>query len=339
MPSRRPPWAWLAGIVVTVGLLYWVLHDVDWAAAWGHVRRADILLLIITIVIATFTFPMRAFRWQVMLRDTAGARLPLRPLWQAVAVGFMANNLLPARAGELARAWILGRAAPVRVSSALASIVMERVCDALVIIALMAVALVSPTVRDGLWFGGVAARRLAATVGAGFGAVLLVMVLVVIRPKPWLAALEWLGSRVLPARWTAKLMDIARGLVEGLGVLRAPGRLPLVVAWSLVLWLVNAAAFWIGFHAMGLELPFEAALLLQGLIAFGVAIPSSPGFFGVFEAVAIAALSAYGVDKDHAVSYAIVYHVTTFIPITMLGLQALAQLRVRLSDLRAAPAG
>jgi uncharacterized membrane protein YbhN (UPF0104 family) len=324
--------------VVTVGLLWWALHDVDWVAALGHIRRANVLLLLLTIIVATTTFLLRAFRWRLMVRDTAGAPLPLLPLWRAVAVGFMANNLLPARAGEVARAWILGRAAPVRVSTALASIVVERVFDALVITGLMAIALVSPTLPAGAQIGGVGIHRIAVTVGAGFAAVMLVCVLVVLRPEPWLAALQWTGDRVLPGRLAVKLMDVGHGLVAGLAVLRAPGRLPGVVAWSLGLWLVNAASFWLGFRALNLDLPFETALLLQGLIAFGVAIPSSPGFFGVFEAVAIVALGFYGVDKDHAVSYAVVYHITTFLPITVLGLHALAQLRVRLGDLRQAPA-
>ena len=77
MFSRRPPWAWLAGIVVTVALLIWVLHDVDWAAAAGHVRRANLPLLAATIAVATSTFLIRALRWRLMLRDGEGAPLPL----------------------------------------------------------------------------------------------------------------------------------------------------------------------------------------------------------------------------------------------------------------------
>lgn len=338
MSNRRPPWAWLAGIVVTVGLLVWVLHDVDWSAALGHIRRANLPLLVATIVVATLTFGLRALRWQLILRYPDGARLPLLPLWRAVAVGFMANNLLPARAGEFARAWVASRATSVRVSTALASIVVERVFDALVLVGLLALALVAPTFPADAQIGGVALRRLALFTGVAFGAVLVACILVVLRPEPWIALLRSVGTRVLPDRLTAKLLDIAAGLVAGLTVFRAPGRLPGVLAWSVVLWLVNAASFWLGFRALNLDLPFEAALLLQGLIAFGVAIPSSPGFFGVFEAFAIVALAFYGVAKDHAVSYAVTYHLTTFVPITLLGLHALAQLRLRLRELREAPA-
>jgi glycosyltransferase 2 family protein len=338
VPNRRPPWAFLAGIVVTVGLLWWVLHDIDWAAALSHVRQANFPLLIAMIVVATAPFPLRLPRWRLMLRGADGKPLPLLPLWQAIAVGFMANNLLLARAGEVARAWVAGRTANVRVSTALASIVLERVFDAFAILGLMTVALVSPSFPRDAQMLGVDVQRLAFTVGAGFAVFLLLCVIVVLRPEPWLKFLRAIASRILPARFGDKVIGVARGLVEGLGVLRTPGRVAGVAFWSIVIWVVYATSFWLGFRALNLDLPFEAAFLLVGLIAIGVAIPAAPGFFGVFEAVAVVALGFYGVPKEHAVSFAIVYHLTTFVPITLLGLHALAQLGVRLRDLRAAPA-
>jgi len=334
--SRRPPWAWLAGIVVTVALLIWVLHDVDWAAAAGHVRRANLPLLAATIAVATSTFLIRALRWRLMLRDGEGAPLPLVPLWRAVAIGFMANNLLPARAGEFARAWVAGREAPIRVSTALASIAVERMLDGLAILALLAVALVAPSLPADARVAGVGLHRVAATLAAVLAGALLVSVLVVLRPEPWLALVRRIGGAVLPPRFAEKLVGIAVGLVAGLAVLRTRGRLFGVVGWSFVLWLVNAASLWLCFGALHLDVPTEAALLLQGLIAIGVAVPAAPGFFGVFEVIAVVALGFYGVDKDHAVSYAVVYHITTFVPITLLGLHALSRLGMRFGDLGAA---
>lgn len=107
------------------------------------------------------------------------------------------------------------------------------------------------------------------------------------------------------------------------------------MAWSLVLWLVNAAAFAVCFQAFGLEIPLEAALLLQGIIGFGVAVPSTPGFVGVFEAATLLTLTVYGVDSSRAVSYALTYHLTTFLPITLLGLWSLSRLHLRLRELQA----
>lgn len=336
MPSRRPPWGLLAGIVVTVALLVWVLHDVDWAAVAGNVRRANLPLLAATVIVATATFFLRTLRWRLMLRAADGSPLPMLPLWRAVAVGFMANNVLPARAGEFARAWVAGREAPVRMSTALASIVVERILDGLTILALLAVALVAPSLPADAQVGGVPLHRITATLGAVFGGALLVSILVVLRPDPWVAALRRIANAILPARFATGVVNIATGMVAGLAVLRAPGRLVAVLGWSLAVWLVNAVALWLCFGALHLDVPPEASLLLLGLIAIGVAIPAAPGFFGVFEAIAVVALGFYGVGKDDAVSYAIVYHITTFVPITLLGLHALSQLRIRFGDLRAA---
>jgi uncharacterized membrane protein YbhN (UPF0104 family) len=123
---------------------------------------------------------------------------------------------------------------------------------------------------------------------------------------------------------------VAEGFVAGLAVLRHPGRFAVVVSWSLVLWLVNA------FH---LPVPAEAALTLQGLIGFGVALPSSPGFFGPFEAATRVALAIYGIGAEQAVSYAVAYHIAGFLPITLLGLYSLHRMHLRLRELRQAEAG
>jgi len=328
----------VAGVLVAAGLLAWVLHDIRWAEVSGHVARADWGFLGLAVMVATSTFLIRTWRWQLMLRGADGGRLPFAPLWRAVAAGFMANNLLPARAGEFARAWIAGRQLPVRVSTALASIAVERALDGLVVTGLMAIALATPSFPANARVGGVALHSVATSLAVLFGGVLVLAVVVATRPAPWLAALRKVSHGLLPGHWADRVTRIAEGLVAGLAVLRAPGRLPGVIGWSVALWVVNAASFGLCFKAFHLDVPPEAALLLQGLIAFGVAIPAAPGFFGVFEAVATVALGFYGVAKDHAVSYAVAYHVTTFVPITLLGLIALSRLQVRFGDLRAARA-
>src|SRR5256884_3043331 len=129
-PSSPPPtpsgpasrWAWVVGLVVTLGLLAWALHGVDAHELVGHLRRANLWLMLATIALATLTFPLRALRWRLILRDVGGSRFPLLPLWHATAIGFMANNLLPVRAGEFARAYAAKQALPVRFTTALASV-------------------------------------------------------------------------------------------------------------------------------------------------------------------------------------------------------------------------
>jgi uncharacterized protein (TIRG00374 family) len=311
-----------------------VLQDVKFPEVVAYARGADPRLLLLAVLLATSTFPLRTIRWRLILRDAEGRALPWLPLWHATAIGFMANNLLPARAGEVARAYVAQRQLPVRFTTALGSVGVERVFDALVMLAFMAVAIAAPSFPSNTVVQG---RSLSGLAGAGavlFGAILIVALLVVHRPAPWLALLGRVTHRFLPERIANRLTHWAEGVVDGLGVLKSPTRFAGVVVWSLVLWGTNAAAFAVCFRAFGLAVPLEAALLLQGIIGFGVAVPSTPGFVGVFEAATRVTLAVYAVEPSRAVSYALTYHLTTFLPITLLGLWSLSRLHLRLGQLR-----
>src|SRR5213083_2814371 len=178
-PSTRPPstsrtsrWAWVVGLAVTLALLAWALHDIDPHELVVHLRRADPLLLLAAVALATLTFPLRTLRWQLILRDVGGKRFPLLPLWHATAIGFMANNLLPVRAGEFARAFAAQQALPVRFTTALASVGVERVFDGLMLVGLLTVALAAPSFPHHATIGGMPLSGVATGAAALFGAML-----------------------------------------------------------------------------------------------------------------------------------------------------------------------
>jgi uncharacterized protein (TIRG00374 family) len=227
----------------------------------------------------------------------------------------------------------------VRLSTALASIGVERVFDGLVMLGLMAVAISAPSFPAHALVGGRSLATIATSAAAFFGALLVLALIVVHRPAPWLRLFERIARRLLPPRFAERVAGGAEGIVAGLTVLKSPARFAGVVFWSLVLWIKNAAAFAICFRAFGLDVPLEAALLLQGIIGFGVAIPSTPGYAGVFEAATLLTLQLYGVDSSLAVSYALTYHLTTFLPITLLGFWSLSRLHLKLRELRTAADG
>ena len=314
-----------------------MLHRIDLRQVWDDARRADPLLLLVTVALATTTFPLRTIRWRLILRDVEGQRFPWLPLWHATAIGFMANNLLPARAGEVARAYVATRQLPVRFTTSLASIGVERVFDGLMMLALMALSIAAPSFPRHAVVGGRSLSTVATTAAILFGAVLLIALIVVHRPAPWLALLGRITNRLLPPAAAGRVLHWVEGIVAGLEVLKSPVRFAGVIFWSLVLWLTNAAAFAVCFRAFDINVPPEAALLLQGIIGFGVAVPSTPGYVGVFETATLLTLSVYGVDASLAASYALTYHLTTFLPITLLGLWSLSRLHLQLRDLSAAP--
>ncbi|HEU5303723.1 MAG TPA: lysylphosphatidylglycerol synthase transmembrane domain-containing protein, partial [Gemmatimonadales bacterium] len=151
---------------------------------------------------------------------------------------------------------------------------------------------------------------------------LLMAILVVAAP---LAAERLVRGVLHHTRFADRIVDLIEGVRLGLAVLRSPGRLTGVIIWSVVLWLVNALAFYLGFAAFDISVSYTGALLVQGLVVLGISVPSTPGFFGPFEAVIVAGLALYAVPRSLAFSYAIAFHLTSFVPITLLGLWSLAR--------------
>jgi glycosyltransferase 2 family protein len=287
-----------------------------------HVRAARPAPLLAAVVLATLTFPLRLIRWRLLLRDEQGRNFPAGPLWHAVALGFMANNVLPLRAGELVRSYTASRMAGIRFTTVLSSIAVERIFDALTIVGLLVPALLSPDLPGSVAVAGVSVAHLARMGGLLAGIALLVAGLVLAAPL----AAERLVRRLLPwERLADRAVKLIEGIRQGLVVLRTPSRLILVMFWSLVLWLVNALAFHVGFAAFDIPVSYVGALLMQGLLVLGISIPSTPGFFGPFEAVIVAVLALYGVPRDVSFSYALAFHITSFVPITLLGFWSLTR--------------
>ena len=273
-------------------------------------------------------------RWRILLAHAHGPA-PFRPLWHATTIGFMANNILPARAGELVRSFAATRLVGVPFTTALASVAVERVFDGVVIGLLFAIALASTDFPAGAMVGTTNLTLLAGIMVIGFSGVLVVCVAVVRNRERVLPLLERLIHALLPRRFAPAVVRIMHHATDGLGVLHSVRDVLRVLTWSFAQWGVNAVAFILGFHAFGLgQLPVDAALLLQGVVAFGVAVPQAPGFFGGFELLTRLSLEFYGVSGDRALSYGFGIHIVWFIPITVIGLWHLARTGLTLRDLR-----
>ena len=285
--------------------------------------------MLLAVFLATSTFVLRIFRWQLLLRGDDGRALPAAPLWHAIAMGFMSNNVLPLRVGEVVRTLAAARLTGTRFTAVLGSIAVERLFDAITVVALLALGLFTAELpASGL---STKMERIVTYGGLAALAGLVLATLVVMFPL----AAERVVRRVVPSEGVAtKVVGLIEGIRHGLSVLGSPGRVIGVVLWSLVVWGVSALAFYVMFGAFGIEVDFPGALLMQGLIMFGIALPSTPGYVGAFEAPIIIVLGLYGVDRNLAAAYALTYHVTTFIPITLLGAWSVARTNLGFSALR-----
>ncbi len=314
----RIDWKSALGIALSVLLLWWTLHDQPLGAVWAAVRRSDWWLWAASTTAATLIFPLRARRWRTILAPVA-AHVPFGPLWRATAIGMMANNVAPARAGEVARAYALTREVPrLSLAASFASLAVDRVFDAIVLLLLMFVAPLDPAFPPGGTLYGQSVPALARGGVVAVVALLAALYLLVAFPDAAERAFRMLAGRIAP-RLEARGAGALRAFAAGLGVLRSPGRFAAVFAWTLAHWLLAAWSLWLGFRAVGITAPFTAALFLNSVSSVATAVPSSPGFFGVFESVSKVVLQLYGVDATDAVSWALGYHLLTFVPITLIG--------------------
>lgn len=330
-------WKSALGIVLSALLLWWTLREVSFADVWGVLRQSNVLLFLLSAVVATLIFPLRARRWRTILEPVAG-RIPFGPLWRSTAIGIMMNNVFPLRAGEFARAFALTREVPrVPITSALGSLAVDRIFDAIVLLALMFGAMLDPAFPAGVELWGRTVPQLAAGGITLVALLLIVCYTVVLQPARVLQLVGWCARRVLP-RFEAKIVEMVDHGVGGLAVLKDTRRFLEVLFWAVAHWVLNALAFYLAFMAVGMEVPFSAALFLQGVIGIGVAIPSSPGFFGVFELFATVGLGVYGVSNELAVSWAIGFHLLSFIPITVFGAVYFARLGLSIASVSSAKA-
>lgn len=322
------------GAVITLSLLWWVLRDVSPASVWAELREANPWWLLAAVVLATFSFVLRAIRWRVLLEPGhEGSSFETR--FGATCAGFAANNIFPARLGEIVRAYVLSRVAGLPFGASVGSLVVERVLDGLVLASFLVGAVLSPAFPLGDAEAAAWVRRTALAGSVVFAFGFLVLWLVARWPSVFLRFWEATADRVIPDSLSDRATGLVTTLVHGLGALARFGVLMRAIGWSLVVWVCLGVSIWAGLLAFDVTTPgFVGSLFVQAVIGFSVALPSTPGFFGVFEAGARIGLQPWGVGDAAVVSFATSYHILTFIPVTVLGLLYVRRIGLRWSEVR-----
>ena len=329
--SRR---FWL-GATVTLGLLFLFLWRLDFQHTGGELRDADYTYFAPAVLVYFVALAIRSQRWHFLLRHLKA--IPARRLFPVVAIGYMSNNVLPVRLGELVRAHFLGEREGISKASALATIGVERVLDGLTLLFLVAV--VWPFLpwtdilrSDG---GGLNTLWVALSVLVALLFVLGFVVLFLLASFPALGRrAARLASSVGPRSIRPKVEQFGYLLVDGLGALRSPRRLLLLCLLSLPVWLTEAATYYILAISFDLDQPFQVVLLVTATSNLATAIPSSIGGIGPFELVAKSTLIAFGVAAEPAVAYSFFVHIVAlWLPVNILGLLFLWKENVSLAQL------
>lgn len=320
---------WL-GILISVVLLFLALRGLKLGEMWQALKTARYWWLIPGVAVYFMGVWVRAWRWHYLLRPVKN--VPTRMMFPVVAIGYMGNNIYPARAGEILRAVVLKRRQDVPVSASLATIIVERVYDGVVMLAFVFLNLpeLARLTGDSGFVGNI--QTLAIWGAAAFIGVLVVFLLAAMFPAITEQVVRWIVDRFVPERFRTKIMDIALRFLEGLESLRSPREALMVFLTSVVIWLFETGKYWFVMQAFDFEVSFFALMLMNGIVNLATTIPSAPGYVGTFDAPGIAVLKAYGVDGAIATGYTLVLHVALWVPITLLGAYYLAREGIKWGD-------
>jgi uncharacterized protein (TIRG00374 family) len=310
-------------VALAVGLFALFMRNANLAEVGAAVRTARMDLLVLGVLLALGGYVTRTVRWQYLLEPLGPTRF--MNAFRATMLGFAASTVLPARAGEVLRPYVLARREGIDVAAAFATIVIERVLDLVAVLLMLAAYLVA-------FDDGVAARApalyRAVTLGAWITTPVslgLLGAMVVLAGQPARAE-RMLGAaeRILPKGIAARVARLGRTFIEGLAIVRRPQRLLVILGWSLLTWGLISAETWAVARGFGISMPFTGAYLMTALLVVGVAIPTPGGVGGFHEAFRVGATSFFAADNDAAVAAALVLHVISFGPVLLLGIWAAA---------------
>jgi uncharacterized protein (TIRG00374 family) len=323
---RAPRWQFLIGAVVAILLLALSLRGVDLAGLVTALKEANYWLLIPASALTLLAFYIRAVRWGILLRSVKV--ISNGSLFSATMIGFAANNLLPARLGELVRAWAIWRQEQISRSAAFATVVVERVVDVFSLLFFFGLSLLLHPFPEEARRGGYLAL--------GLNVILLILLLLAERNPQRVAAIgAWLSERS-PQRIQGRVKSLVENFVTGLGVLRQGGAILQVALYSLLLYAVTLLGLHACLMAFDFSTPWYTALVLLVTTTLGFIVAPTPGYVGSIQVACVWSLALFGVPRSEAFSFSLFYHVTQFVPITVVGLWFLARQGLSLNQVAGA---
>jgi glycosyltransferase 2 family protein len=300
------------GVLISLACVWLVLRGVDLKQTADLLGRARFEWLLLAIAAVAADLAFRALRWQVLMRPIR--HVPLRRLGAYMLVGYLANNVLPARLGELVRSHYLGDREGLSRSATLGTVVVERVVDTVVLVGIGAAAILVLNVR-----GVVASAILVGVAIAGLLCVALAVAL---------AAHRLPGAGRVAAyvsRWP-RAVGVATRLRDGLRVAADPRTMAGAAILSVAAWSCTVVAVLAAGQALGIELTVGEGALLAAGTNLATAIPSGPGYLGTFEYAGQSIALAFGLGASQGLALALLIHVLTLAVSSLGGLAAIARL-------------
>ena len=300
----------LIGIAVSAFFIYLTVPSLHLPEVARTIRAANYWWILPGIAVYFVGLWARAWRWHYTLRHLKP--VPVRALYPLVCIGYFGNNVYPFRAGEVIRSYVLKRRHDIAITSSLATVIIERVFDGLVMLVFVFLALPFAPMPEQF-------RSLVVILTVLMLAATAVFVWMAVRPRRVAAVYWWLADRLLPRQIRTRTDDLYERFMAGLASMGRGRDILLIFGTSVVIWLLETVKYWFVMHAFDFQVGFIVLMLMNGLVNLATTLPSAPGYIGTFDTPGIETLAAFGVERNLAASYTFTLHAALWLPVTAVG--------------------
>jgi len=314
-------WQFWVGVLISAVFLYFALREQNLSQVWEALQTAHYMWLLPGIAVYFLGVWVRTWRWHYLLRPLK--KIPTGRLFPIVTIGYMGNNIYPARAGEILRVAILKRHEGVAIPASLATIIVERIFDAVVMLMFVFLNFRELARLSGSQVSilGVSIRDFAVAGTVIAVGILVVFLLAAMFPFTTERIVRWTIARIIPERFREKALGVCMRFLSGLESLRSPQEALMIFVTSAIIWLLETGKYWFVMQAFEfpVQVSFFGLMLMNGIVNLATTLPSAPGYVGTFDLPGIALLQSYGVPGPIAAGYTFVLHAALWLPITLLG--------------------
>ncbi len=312
------------GIIISAVLVYLSVRGISFQDIVHDLQKIHVGYVALFLVVALLMQWLRSYRWGVILQPLE--KIDQLSLFSVTSVGFLAIAAIPARIGELARPYLIAKKSTIKMSSALGTIIVERVLDSFSVLTIAVIILLLADLPSWMIKSSLLLFVLTLTI-------FCCIVGLVWRRKTALKIINRILSK-LPGKFANKIDEIIHRFIDGFQIIVNIRLLLYLLFLSATVWLLDVLAIYILFEAFGFTLPVMASFIVMVILMVGIAVPTAPGYIGSWHFSCILALGLFGIAKTDALSFAVVYHFLSMIIIIVLGAGFLPFNKFSISDMK-----
>ncbi len=321
------------GMAVSVFFTALLFRKIDFNQLWSALVRVDYRYILLAVACTFISYFLRAVRWYFLLIPEK--RIPFSSLYPATIIGYMANNLLPARLGEFVRAFVLAQREGLQTPAVFASLVIDRLFDGFTVMLILLFTLFTLSLPKGLSEAETVLRTGGIVTFALYAGVVAFLILL---KRQTMRTLAWTGIllKPFPQKFSDRIIPLLGSFIGGIRISSKGGHIAAVLVSSLLVWLFCVIPVDLVLQGFGIHLPIAAAMFILVLLVFAVMVPASPGYIGTYHYACFKGLSAFGIAESTAVSIALVIHGIGFFPVIITGFYYLWKNKLSLIEIQGA---